>query len=243
MALITNINGFRCTNHNPDKRKILAGKFDLNNPCSWCSNRKTNGEEKPSFYYAEFGRWEFPFIAEANCENYSLIWRSDKDLIDYNHLGMAEHIHKIQTNMASYGLDYNKNWWELDPNRTKRFNGINLQQGKIYNPHQMSSLEFFKEANQLRTDFFEIKSELRSAMKMMKERYKIHDSKLGEWLEFAGKEMGRLSHQIDELEDKPQKIEGKIIYSKWGVNTVRDGLAWDAIKSVGSLIRKALIGI
>jgi len=243
MGLITNINGFRCTNHEPEKKKILSGKFDLDNPCSWCKNRQSENSEGPSFYYAEFGRWEFPFVAEANCANYSLIWKSEKDLIDATHLDMAKNIHKIQTHISSFGRAYEKNWWEFDSRKTRNFNGINLKNGMIYYPNEMSGVEFYKEANELRTDIFEFRHEMKRNMEILRKQHGIYDSAIDDWLEVTGKSMRELSNQIDYLEDNPRKRQSTSVYSKWGVNTIRDGLAWDSIKSVLRIIKTAIIGI
>jgi hypothetical protein len=71
------ITGFRCTNHEADIKRIFAGRFDLDNPCSWCKKQEIEKNGGVAFYYAQFGRWEFPFVAEERCKNFSLkrnIW-------------------------------------------------------------------------------------------------------------------------------------------------------------------------
>ncbi len=72
MVEIINIDSFRCTNHSASRPTLASGRFDAYNPCSWCENRKIKGKSGSIFHYVEYGHWEFPFIAEANCQNFSL---------------------------------------------------------------------------------------------------------------------------------------------------------------------------
>src|SRR5689334_23035528 len=69
------LESLKCTNHKADRTVVSSARLDLENPCTWCSNRKDAGPTGKAFYYRQFKRWEFPHIAETNCGNYSVIVR------------------------------------------------------------------------------------------------------------------------------------------------------------------------
>jgi hypothetical protein len=117
MTSLIDINGFRCTNFAPSRRIIASGKFDVNNPCTWCDNRKHVGRQGPAFFYVEYGHWEFPFIAEANCANFSLIVRPDSLTLDAEILRNAKKVHEQRNRIAEIGRRYTKQWSAYGPFR------------------------------------------------------------------------------------------------------------------------------
>jgi hypothetical protein len=242
MNIIKDLSGFRCTSHEFDKMKILTGKFDIYNPCSYCSNLQYKLEAGPAFHYVTFGRWEFPFVAEANCKNYSIIRLATKEIINFQFFDFAKKIHEVNTGMKLHCPDFNLNWWELKKEDNESKSNIIIPSKKIIYPNELSAEDFFREASYLRSDFFGMKQELRSAIKYIEKDLKIKDTKLDEWLTFTGNQMGKLTKQIDYIESNISKTDN-VIFSKWAIKTVRDGFAWDSIKFVASMVRNLIIGI
>jgi len=119
MILITGIKGFRCTNHKTSKRKTLARKFNIDN---YCANTKIEGKPKSASYYVEHNCWEFPFIAETSCKNYSLIWKNNQAGFDFDPFNMVKYTHTAQTYKAS---SFNKRYQEYwSPIQNFRLHGI-----------------------------------------------------------------------------------------------------------------------
>lgn len=239
MSRIIDLKGFKCTNHSVNVTLLSTGRFDVYNPCSWCKNHKTKGKKGASFHYIEYGHWEFPFIAEENCQNFSLI-SSNNINIDPKLWKHAMDIHNQRNKISEMGRKYsNKNWAAYSPSEVSNFMGDKLHSDEITYPHKMSPTEFFREASTMRIEMFELVHSLRETSSIFHKKMGIRDSQIDNWLMVMSGQLGEITRQIDELESKKSK-SGLSIFSSWAFSTVSGGIAWDGLKEISQILARLM---
>lgn len=242
VSQVISIDGFRCTNHSPSRHKLATGRFDAYNPCSWCENRKHKGKKGPSFHYVEFGHWEFPFIAESNCDNFSFIALANTAQIDPVAWSNAVEIQKQRNKIAVLGRKYSaRDWTAFSPDEVPDFMGTPVEAGAVRYPYEMSPPKFFREANSLRSDLYELLYDLREVSDTFKKQMGIRETRIDTWLSTMSTQLGNITKQIDEVEIKGRK-SGFAIFSNWAFNTVSGGVAWDGLKTISRIVGELLRG-
>jgi hypothetical protein len=234
MKNTTDLLGYSCKNFKTSDEILLSGRFDIYNPCSWCKNRKHLGPRGAIFHYVEYGRWEFPYIAESNCMNFSLISSVGERDIDQTLLKMASTIHQQRDHIAEIGKHFSENWYAFNPKDVDQFMGYKLYPGKIIYPKGLSVSEFYREVISLRSDFFDIKISLKELSKYQKNKTGISDS-LEIYIYNLGKQMGLLNKEIDYLESS-KKISKYSVIQKGTITSVLGSAAWDGFKLVGNTL-------
>ncbi|HEX5718588.1 MAG TPA: hypothetical protein VF179_20680 [Thermoanaerobaculia bacterium] len=218
---------------------MASGAFDVENPCTWCANRKHKGQAGPAFYYLEYGRWEFPFIAEANCENFSLIVRPGVAPPDKAAWTAARTIHNHRNRIGEIGREYQAQWQAFSVGEVPPVAGRVPSTGRVTYPSNKAPDEFFREVNSMRSDFFALKQELQGVTREFREEWGIRDSKLDSWLIQNSKILGHVAKQIDELESTrvPSRLA---VISRWAFNNVLGNAAWESFRFVTSLVGEML---
>ncbi|HKO97858.1 MAG TPA: hypothetical protein VJU86_12745 [Pyrinomonadaceae bacterium] len=239
MSGIININAFRCTNHVPNHQVLGTGIFDIQNPCTWCGNRKHTGQVGSAFHYMEYGNWEFPFIAETNCKNFSILSLVGTEKIDPRAWQAAKEIHDRRNRIAEIGRRYSYHWLAYDEEYASKFTRSGWHKGDILYPTNMTPAEFFKEASLLRSDLFQLKSELGALTAKLRNQWNIRDSRIDEWAAVTSKQMGLLTKQIDELESKKHQSPLTVV-SKWALRNVAGDVAWESLKWTSKIIYEML---
>lgn len=239
MSRIININGFRCTNHSPSRKILATGIFDVQNPCTWCANRKHEGQAGAAFHYVEYGNWEFPFIAETNCKNFSLLSLAGTEKLDPYAWQTAKEMQNQMNRIAKIGRQYSYHWLAYDEKDGSKFTRNSWRRGEILYPNNLTASEFFKEASLLRSDLFQLKSELGDLTYKFRKQWGIHDSRLDAMLPTLSKQMGVLTRQIDEMESKKQQSP-LMVFSKWALRNVAGEVAWESLKWTSRIIYEIL---
>jgi hypothetical protein len=241
---LVNINSFRCTKFDLSTEILVTSQFDINNPCSYCNNLKREGvssERGVAFFYREFGRWEFPFVAEASCQNFSLIYTSGSKTISKKELEIAHQFYKNFDRINRLGHKYDVHWAAFDPREVSRFQETKLEAGRIYYPHGVSAVDFYKDLTKFRSDIFELRTELKQEMSKFSKKFGIVDRNVCRWVEDTQKALNTCLRQIEELEEKPPENIFATI-SKWGFDNIGGNLAYDVVKMTFAIIRKAVLG-
>lgn len=230
------LTGFRCTNHAPNHQALASGVFDVENPCTWCLNRKHDGYVGPAFHYVEFGRWEFPFIAESNCRNFSLILRPGTPRIDPKVWRKAREAHEHRNRIAELGRHYAAHWLAFDPaDDAPTVAGTTPAAGQIVYPNAISATEFFREASTLRAELFAVRQEINAAVVRLHGHHEFRDTRLEYWIATTARALGQLTKQIDALESAQPRTRFAVV-SRWAVNNVAGNAAWDSLKWVTRLV-------
>lgn len=238
MADLIQLDGFRCTNHMVDKTKLAAAQFDIHNPCSWCRNLELKRGAAPAFYYREFGRWEFPFVAETTCKNFSLLAlsRSARGSVDRAALVAAQEVvasrNRILTLKGKLSPD---NWTAFNPREVATFLGEPVVAGTVRYPGGMPDVQFVREANALHADCYELAAHLRNSTAAFRKEVGIRDSRMETWLATVSKQMADLKGDIQAVEEARDTSPLHVL-SNWGFNTVAGGLAWDGVKEAARVI-------
>jgi hypothetical protein len=233
------IDGYRCIMFEPSKKVIFSCRFDLQNPCSWCKNRLHIGEEGPAFFYSEYGHWEFPFIAEPNCSNFTLLTRPGVKFFNQNDIKFANEVQKNRNKIAAIGAKYGFQWSAYIEQDISRFMDIQFEEGKLYLPKGLTTSKFYREIGNLKSDFFEMRLELRDNIRSLKSSNQFRDDRLEKWMERTENMLKNCMIQTEELEDIKEKNNFSI-FSNWGIKTLAGGVAYDSIKTMGRIIGEIL---
>lgn len=233
------ISGFRCTNHAVAVETLASGVFDVDNPCSWCKNREHAGRPGPAFHYVEFGRWEFPFIAEANCANFSLIIRPGAHQIDPAAWRLAKETQEKRNKAAELGRQYVRQWLAYQESEAPLVGATTPRSGRVLYPHDMGAVAFFREISQLRTEFFALKQELIVLVRQFRDHLGVRETNLDQWLASTSQTLSELARQIDELESKKEQTCLAIV-SRWAVSNVAGNALWDSLKMIGRALGEVL---
>jgi hypothetical protein len=239
---IINIDSYRCTKFNFSHERLATGKFDINNPCTFCTNRKAKYKEGSAFFYSEFGRWEFPFVAEATCKNFSLIHVPTSKLITPVELKTAQEMHKHYNRVSKIGKKYDNHWFAFDPNEVGSFQGIHLNVGDVVYPNGLSSVEFYREFCSFRSDIFEIVMEIKNMGNSLKREFGGLNQNFINVLNQQERSFKECLLQIEKLEDSRDNFNLSTI-SKWASNNIGGNLAYDVLKMSIGTIRKLVFGL
>jgi hypothetical protein len=91
----------------------------------------------------------------------------------------------------------------------------------------------------LRSDLFQLKSELGDLTNKFRERWKIRDSRLDDWAAVMSKQMGILTKQIDEMESSRHQSPF-VVLSKWAFKNVAGDVAWESLKWTSKIVYEML---
>ena len=235
MSEIIDISGFKCTNHIPSKKVIVSGVFDIHNPCTWCENRENIGGRGPIFHYVEYGHWEFPFIAEANCHNFSLIHTEETIVIEQTAWDKAKQIHEQRNKIATLGIQYSHQWVAYDFNDDAVKFNFSKEDDTIIYPNQFTAEQFFEETSRLRSEFFSLKMELKRTKIHIQKEWNVQTTQIENWIKHSSQQMGILSKQIDELETNKESLSVRTV-SRWAMGGVTGSAAWDSLKWTKDII-------
>lgn len=239
MSEIIDISGFRCTNHAPSKKAIASGIFDIHNPCSWCVNRKQKGRRGPVFHYVEYGRWEFPFIAETTCINFSLIHTAKTVTIDREAWRKAREYHAHRDRISQLSSKYKDHWMAFDFADPELKFAFNATDSRIIYPHGLNAERFFREASDLRADFFRAKMDLQKFHQEFSRTWSLRSTGLDRWMSHISFQMKTLSEQIDEIESNRDRIDLRTV-SRWALGGVTGTAAWETSKATRKIIFELL---
>ena len=232
---IIDLKGFQCVNFQENLDSILAGKMDVYNPCSFCKNRKNKSTPGPAFFYKQYNHWEFPFVAESNCSNFSAILTGSINSYSSTNFKVYNEVLNQKNKINDIGRKYNLNWAAFEDEEILSFLNLNIVKGKVTYPYNLSATEFYREVNSLKSDIFEINLNIKDLLKKFELEYNIRDSKLDHWINETEKNFSIVLREIEFFEDSIYKSKFNVI-SKWILNTVASGVTYDQIKHIIKLI-------
>ncbi len=235
MVDIIDIKGFRCVNFTPCRTTIASGRFNVDNPCSWCKRRTHKGRMNIAFHYVEYDYWEFPFIAEATCTNFSVIKLTDQTTIDPEIWQAVKTINEDRNRISEIGKRYARQWVALDSYQFHEFQGLKILPGQVLYPTLMTASDFFRQANDLRSDLFDFKLELKEHQTIIFKKLDVQNSRLADWLVNTTDLLKTLTRQIDDLESVRPEHPLSVV-SRWSFQTIAGGVAWDTMKSLSHII-------
>jgi hypothetical protein len=110
---------------------------------------------------------------------------------------------------------------------------------RIIYPKGCSAITFFDEASKLRTEFFNLKMELRDSKVRFEKEWEVKSGQIEKWIEHTSKQMGILSQQIDELESNRGGLSLRTV-SRWAFSGVTGDIAWESLKWAKDIIKEML---
>ena len=240
--MVINTGSFLCQNLRLDERVLVTGIFDADNPCSMCANRRHIGTVGKTFHYVSMGRWEFPFVAERNCKNFTLIAKPGSVAPDLKQLRATIADFESKNRIREVGDKFSELWAALHSKQVGEPLRSVLESNRVVYPGQMAATQFHREANELSSDLFEVRDQLGSFLKEARARWGVQDSKLDNWIGITSRKLRDLRNQIDDLETRPQS-NGPTPISRWAFQTVAGGIAWDGFKRIVQVLRRLAGGV
>jgi hypothetical protein len=237
----SHLESLKCTNHKADRTVVSSARLDLENPCTWCSNRKDAGPTGKAFYYRQFKRWEFPHIAETNCGNYSVIVRPTPGSSPSGWATQTT-LQKERDRIRDVDASFEPNWGAFDPREVPEVKGVRPEPRKVKYPADMSGAEFEQQLSELLGELAEMRKDLRDLTDKERQRTGIVDDKLEGWIatqELIAKEK---REQIAKVEKAAATHNVLGLVSVWAYKNLTGNAVWDSIKWVKDVVWATLQG-
>lgn len=248
MDLLTDFSTFECVHHAVDHEKILSTIFDIYDPCSFCKNRRTisNNSAGIGFYDQRQRKWEFPFVFEANCQNFTRKVHGNQ-LVFYDYAGdLANEIRFITYKPSRFGPDFDRNFYEIELANLRgiTFNRRPIDSRSLIYPNDWTGAEFSREMLGLREELDKLIRLSSKAQNSRSRNFNIRTDNIETFASDLSYNLELLGGQIDILtthinkQDRREPIHVHIM--KFVSNTVFGGALWDIMKSMTQGLIKTL---